>query len=59
MALVVHCRDVGFDCDGVVRAETEEELLQKVAEHAKAEHGLKEVTAEVVKKVKSVIRKEE
>jgi predicted small metal-binding protein len=39
MALVVHCRDIGFDCDGVVRAETEEELLQQVAAHAKSAHG--------------------
>ena len=59
MALVVHCRDVGFDCDGIVRAETEEELLQQVAEHAKSAHGLTEVTDEVVEKVKSVIREEE
>lgn len=59
MPLVVHCRDVGFDCDGVVRAETEEELLQQVAEHAKSTHGLEEVTDEIVEKVKSVIREEE
>jgi len=56
MTLVVHCRDVGFDCNGVVTAETEEELLQQVAEHAKSEHDLVEVTDEVVAKVKSVIR---
>jgi len=59
MALVVRCRDVGFDCDGVVRADTEEELLQQVAEHAKTAHNLEEVTDEVVEKVKSVIRTEE
>jgi len=58
MTLVVHCRDVGFDCDGVVKAETEQELLQQVAEHAKSVHGLKEVTEEVVEKVKSVIQEE-
>ena len=58
MALVVHCRDVGFDCDGVVKAETEEELLRQVAEHAAKDHGLTEVTDEIVAKVKSVIREE-
>ena len=46
MTKVVHCRDVGFDCDGVVRAETEEEALKKVAEHAKTVHGLKEISEE-------------
>jgi predicted small metal-binding protein len=59
MSLVVNCRDVGFDCEGVVRAESEEELLQKVAEHAGTAHGLTEVTPEVVEKVKSVIIVEE
>ena len=59
MALVVHCRDIGFDCEGVVRAETEKDLLQQVAEHAKSTHGLEEVTDKVVEKVKSVIREEE
>ena len=58
MTFVVHCRDVGFDCDGVVRAETEEELLQQVAAHAKSTHGLTEVTEEIVQKVKSVIQEE-
>ena len=26
MAKVIDCADVGFDCDGVIRAETEEEI---------------------------------
>jgi len=59
MSLVVHCRDVGFDCDRVVRAETEEEVLQQVAEHAKSAHGLQEVTDNVVAKVKSVMREDQ
>ncbi|MBC8492956.1 MAG: DUF1059 domain-containing protein [Chloroflexi bacterium] len=58
MTKVVHCRDVGFDCDGVVRAETEEEALKKVAEHAKTVHGLKEISEEVVEKVRTLIRDE-
>jgi predicted small metal-binding protein len=55
---VIHCRDVGFDCDGVVRAETEEELLQQVAEHARTVHDV-EVTPELVQQVKGQIREEE
>lgn len=58
MAKVVHCRDVGYDCDGVVRAETEEEALQQVAEHARSAHGLETVSPEVVQKVRSVMREE-
>ena len=56
MAKVIHCRDVGFDCDGVIRAETEEEALQMAAQHAQTVQGLKDVTPEVVEKVKSVMR---
>lgn len=58
MAKAVNCRDVGFDCEGVVKAETEEETLALVAEHAKDAHGLDEVTPDVVAKVKSVMRDE-
>jgi predicted small metal-binding protein len=58
MAKVVRCRDVGFDCDGVVRAETEEETLKQVAAHAKAVHNIEAVPPEVVEKVKKVMRDE-
>ena len=58
MTKVIRCRDVGFDCDGVIRAETEDEALKMAAEHAKAEHGVDEMTDDVVAKVKSVIRDE-
>ncbi|MFB0536510.1 MAG: DUF1059 domain-containing protein [Anaerolineae bacterium] len=58
MAKVLRCRDVGFDCDGVIRAETEEEILKKAAEHAQTAHNLKEITEEVVEKVRAAIRDE-
>jgi predicted small metal-binding protein len=58
MTKVVYCRDVGFDCGGVVRAETEAELLEKVAAHAKAVHNMETVPPEVVEKVRQVIRNE-
>jgi predicted small metal-binding protein len=56
MAKVVRCRDVGFDCDGVVRAETEEEVLKLVAAHARNVHNLNAVSEEVVAKVRQVMR---
>ena len=58
MAKVVHCKDVGFDCGYVAKAETEAELMQKVAAHASEVHGLSEVTPEVAEQVRSVIREE-
>ncbi|NBB74206.1 MAG: DUF1059 domain-containing protein [Bacteroidetes bacterium] len=56
MATVLRCKDVGFDCDGVIRAETEEEALQQAAQHAKEAHGLDEVTDEIIAQVQAAMR---
>ena len=40
MAKVLRCRDVGIDCDFVARADSEEEILKKAAEHAAATHDM-------------------
>jgi predicted small metal-binding protein len=58
MAKILRCSDVGFECDGVIRAETEEEVLKKAADHAKSEHNLEEISDEVVEKVRAVIQDE-
>jgi len=55
---ILHCRDAGFDCEHVVCAESEEELLRQVAEHAQTVHNVK-VTPELAEQVKSLIRDEE
>jgi len=58
MAKVLECSDVGFDCGFQARADTEEELMKKVAEHAAEVHDMKEISEEVVAKVKAAIRDE-
>jgi len=58
MAKVLRCRDVGMDCDFEARAETEEEILKKAAEHAKTVHNMKEIPEEVLVKVRAAIRNE-
>ena len=55
MAKMLRCRDVGFDCEAVVRAETDAEILEQVAVHAREVHGLSDVDDDVVAKVLSVI----
>ena len=40
MAFVVACKDMGSDCDAVLRADTMEELQAKIAEHGKNAHGM-------------------
>lgn len=58
MAKVLRCKDVGMDCDFEVRATTEEEILQRAAEHAQTAHGMREIPQEVVAKVRAAIRDE-
>ncbi len=56
MAKELRCADVGMDCDFVAKAETQEELMQKVAKHAKEVHAISEITPELKQKVERVIR---
>lgn len=58
MAKAIHCKDVGFDCEGVVRADSDQEVMQLAAEHATSVHGVTEFTNEMLEKVKSAIRDE-
>lgn len=57
MAKILECAkvDPSSGCQHVVRGETEEEVLTKAAEHAK-EHGIREVTPELMERVKANIR---
>ena len=56
MAKTVNCRDVGVDCDFVAHGETEQEVLQQCAEHARTAHGMNEIPAELAIKVRAAIR---
>jgi predicted small metal-binding protein len=47
-----------MDCDFVARAETEEEILKKAAEHADTDHGMKEIPEEILAQVHAAIRDE-
>jgi predicted small metal-binding protein len=59
MAKTLSCRDVGLDCDQVIRGETEEEVMQKGAEHGKSAHGMTDVQLndpQMQQKVRGLIR---
>lgn len=58
MTKAVVCRELGFDCNGVVRAETETEVLKQVARHAREAHDIDEVTPELVSQARQVMREE-
>lgn len=58
MAKVLHCRDVGFDCEGVIRGDSEDDVMQQAAQHARDAHGMDEVTPEIAEQIRSKIRDE-
>jgi predicted small metal-binding protein len=58
MPKVLHCNDVVGNCDFVARGESEQEILQQAAEHARTAHQVNEVTPELADKVRSAIRDE-
>jgi predicted small metal-binding protein len=53
--LRIACNDVVPGCGFTASAETEEELIGKVAAHAAHDHGVPEVTPELAAKVKAAI----
>ncbi len=56
MASIIVCREVGLECEGVVRATTPEEALAAAADHVREAHGLEEMPPELVERVHSVTR---
>ncbi|MGD9533489.1 MAG: DUF1059 domain-containing protein [Candidatus Nitrosocosmicus sp.] len=54
----ISCREAGFDCDHIVKGETEEEVLKNGMEHARKDHNMKEddMTPEMKEKIRGLIR---
>ena len=51
------CREAGFDCDYVVKGESEEEIMKNAEEHAMKDHGMKaEEIAQIKGKIRGLIR---
>ena len=40
MSREIYCRDVGPDCDAVVVAESDDDIIAQVAEHARTVHDM-------------------
>ena len=51
----LRCRDVGADCDHVIRGRTEDEIFAKAAEHARVAHHMMEIPPERVEKARTAI----
>ena len=58
MTKVVRCSDMVPGCDYVARAESEDELMQKAAQHAREAHGIQTLSPDLAQQIKSKIRDE-
>jgi predicted small metal-binding protein len=53
----LHCRDAGFDCEGIIRANTEDEVLNLAAQHALEVHNVA-VTPQLSDQLRTLIKEE-
>jgi len=51
------CRDIGMRCEFETTAKTEDELMKKIAEHARKAHNMETIPPDVMAKVKKAIKK--
>ena len=56
MGKVLRCGELFPGCSVEARGETEEEILKQAAEHAKRNHGVVQIDAATLAKVKAAIR---
>lgn len=59
MVKTLHCRDFGESCGYVACGSSDEEVLQKGAEHARLEHNKMDFSQEEQQQAKSMIREEQ
>ena len=52
----IHCKDVRLPgCDQNIRGETEHEVVSKVLQHSREQHGLASVTSEIQRKARRAV----
>ena len=58
MSKVLHCRDLGPDCNFVARGQNENDVMRQVADHARTAHGIDPVPPDLAQKAQASIREE-
>ena len=58
MGKMLACKDVGVDCDFVIKGKDEADVLRQAAEHAKGCHNNIQMTPEVQAKIRAAIKSE-
>jgi predicted small metal-binding protein len=51
------CKDIGMKCNFEVKTDNQDEIMPIIALHAEKSHGMKDVPAETVEKIKRAIKK--
>lgn len=58
MTRILHCRDLGRDCEFVARAESDDDVLGQVDDHARAAHGVDRLPDDLRRRARDSIRDE-
>ena len=56
MAKTLACRDSGVDCDWSTTAETVEDIMTNMNEHALETHGIKQIPNEMADRIRGRIK---
>jgi predicted small metal-binding protein len=56
---VISCREAGVDCDFVAEGATMEDVMEKCAQHAIAQHGMKGFGPELYAKMRRCVQARE
>ncbi len=56
MSKELHCGDLMTGCEFVAEGKDEAEVMTRAAEHARAAHGMTDITPELAGKVQAAIR---
>lgn len=51
----LNCRDIGFDCDAVIRADSEDEVMAQAATHGREVHGLEQIDDATASQIRAQI----
>ena len=55
--LTLACKDLGMDCNFVVKAKGEEKLMKKASKHLAKKHKIAQVTPDMIARAKGAIKK--
>ncbi len=55
MTRELKCREVGFDCDAVVHAESDDAVMAQAATHVKDVHDMNHIDDATARRIRSLI----